>query len=93
MKIKLREVDSPETKYMMYTTGDGIVTLHSSRLDADPSGKYVFAKIALVLGITVKHPQAWTTESWAVESARLSEWRKKTRRQWVGDYFTGGKNA
>lgn len=54
--IRLTLVQCESTQYLVDRNR---TALHSTRVDADPTGKYVFAKVAAVLGITVKHPAAW----------------------------------
>ena len=48
-----------EVSGKQYLVNKARTVLHSTRVEADPTGKYVFGKVAHVLGITVKHFAAW----------------------------------
>ena len=55
--IRLTLVPCDTTQYLVDRERS---VLHSTRVEADPTGKYVFGKVAAVLDITVKHPAAWS---------------------------------
>ncbi len=58
--IKLHHIKSELFNYMgVRQAFFGSLQVGKTRVSADPTGKYAFAKIAEPLGITAKHPQSW----------------------------------